>query len=280
MMREVFLQKDRNELAIEKEIIYNRFIPKKEEKRMGYDYSYSFDSIAPDFSQIDESVLMIILMVLLGIILFALMIGILTYVLTAAGMHQIAKRRGIQNPWLAWIPVADLWILGSISDQYQYLVKGKNTKHRFILVILYVVMFVTSSLQSFSSLGTMISETSAMTGNGAGFDETVTITMGLITLGLAFVTLAASIVQVIFRYIALYNLYASCKPQQKDVFLVVGILINITEPFFIFSCRKHDGGMPPRKVTVPVQPQQPVVIPAPEEPQPVPAEPVEPQTEE
>ena len=36
--------------------------------------------------------------------LIALIIGIVSYVLTASGMYAIAKRRGINNAWMAWIP--------------------------------------------------------------------------------------------------------------------------------------------------------------------------------
>ena len=44
-------------------------------------------------------------------------IGIGAYVLWSLGVYTIAKRRGIRKPWLSWIPVGNLWILGSISDQ-------------------------------------------------------------------------------------------------------------------------------------------------------------------
>ena len=33
--------------------------------------------------------------------------------------YTVAVRRGLKNAWLAWIPVADAWLVGSISDQYR-----------------------------------------------------------------------------------------------------------------------------------------------------------------
>ena len=62
--------------------------------------------------------------------------GIASYVLTALALSSIAQRRGLRNPWLAWIPVASSWIIGSISDQYRYVVKGENRSKRKILVVL------------------------------------------------------------------------------------------------------------------------------------------------
>ena len=55
---------------------------------------------------------------------FSFVFTIAMYVLSAWGMYTIANRRGIHRPWLAWIPVANMWILGSISDQYQLSVKN------------------------------------------------------------------------------------------------------------------------------------------------------------
>ena len=42
------------------------------------------------------------------------------------------------------------------------------------------------------------------------------------------------------------------------LFLVLSIVFNITEPFFVFSCRNKDFGMPPRKqdFQMPQQPPQ------------------------
>lgn len=62
--------------------------------------------------------------------------SIAVYVLTALALYTIAKRRGLNKPWLAWIPVVSCWILGSLSDQYRYVVKGENkTKRKSLLTL-------------------------------------------------------------------------------------------------------------------------------------------------
>lgn len=88
----------------------------------GYEYSYDY---LPDAASIGFAFLGIFFV----FALIALVISVTIYVLEALGIYTIAKRRGIHNPWLAWIPVAQYWILGSISDQYQYVVKG-NVRNR------------------------------------------------------------------------------------------------------------------------------------------------------
>ena len=41
-------------------------------------------------------------------------IGIAAYVLVSLALYTMAQRRGIANPWLAWVPIADLYILALI----------------------------------------------------------------------------------------------------------------------------------------------------------------------
>ena len=66
-------------------------------------------------------------------------LGIAAYVLLGLGLFALAKNRRIQNPWLAWIPVGNLWLLGCISDQYQYVVNGQVTNKRKALLVLNIV---------------------------------------------------------------------------------------------------------------------------------------------
>ena len=47
------------------------------------------------------------------------------------------------------------------------------------------------------------------------------------------------ILQIVFTYIALYKMYKLFNPNSAVAFLVVSILFNITQPFFIFSLRNR-----------------------------------------
>jgi len=51
----------------------------------------------------------------------------------------------------------------------------------------------------------------------------------------------------VIRYIAMYDLYTSCNPQNNVLFLVLSIFFTVTEPFFLFFIRNKDEGMPPRR---------------------------------
>lgn len=178
--------------------------------------------------------------------LFTVGLPIALYVLQALSLYTIAKRRGIKNPWLAWIPVGEMWIRGCISDQYQYVVKGQvKNKRKWLLGLnlamwaAYVVFFATLFATFGGLLFAMVANPTAMGTLGAG---------ALLILGIAFLfMMVSSVLIIVFQYMSRYDLYRSCDPGNAVLYLVLGIFIPICEVIFLFVCRDRDFGMPPRK---------------------------------
>ena len=54
---------------------------------------------------------------LAGLSFILLAVMIVFYVLKSLGVMAMAANKGIENAWLAWIPIADLYILGSIVEE-------------------------------------------------------------------------------------------------------------------------------------------------------------------
>ena len=99
---------------------------------MGYDYGFEYafpDAIGGAAVGVATGILLIVWCLAMGF-------SIVMYVLNAVGLYRIAKRRGIHHAWLAWVPIGSNWLLGSISDHYQYVAKQKATSKRKILLIL------------------------------------------------------------------------------------------------------------------------------------------------
>ena len=177
--------------------------------------------------------------VLIFLVIFYLLLiayCILAYVFSCLSMYTIAKRRGILNSWLAWIPIGNACILGSISDQYQYVAKGKIRNRRAVLLglnIAIVALLIPFVIVEFMLLLSV--ESSAAAG----------VASLIVILIFYLVYFALAIVNLVFYYIALYDLYCSCNPDNAVMFLVLGIFISVTQPFFMFACRNKDLGMMP-----------------------------------
>lgn len=205
--------------------------------------------------------------ILIYLALFAF--SVLSYVLTSLGLYKIAKRRGLRNPWLSWLPsIGQIWILGSISDQYHYMVKGNTHNRRkimlWLMIISYVVLIPTYVVLTLSGIGITGDSFGNGTLAGAG------LAFGLIAYGMIII---ASIALSIFYYITLYDLYASCSPSDAALYLVLSIFLSVTLPFLIFACRKKDLGMQFLHPSYRQRTQPPVIeaqavptAPAPEEP--------------
>jgi len=52
-----------------------------------------------------------------GISVFLCLVGIVFYVLKSIALTTMASNRGVENPWLGWIPVADLYIAGTLLGE-------------------------------------------------------------------------------------------------------------------------------------------------------------------
>lgn len=204
---------------------------------MGYSYAYEFE----------EAIGLGILPALVSGIP-SMAIGIATYVLTALAIYTVAKRRGLKNPWLAWIPVADVWLLGSISDQYRYLVKRENKSKRKILLTLSILSAVCGIAMACLGVSVMVNAISGAM-RAVSEEQLVGQVLGPVIgiLGICVPLMGVAIAYVIIRYMALWDVYNSMDPRNAVMFLVLSIVFSVTEPFFLFFNRNRDDGMPPRK---------------------------------
>jgi len=226
---------------------------------MGYDFDFAIpdavegaaEGVAIGAAGIATGIFLIVYLLLLGVC-------IVFCVLNAVGLYRIAKRRGIHHAWLAWVPVGCNWLLGSISDHYQYVVKQKVTKRRKILLTLSIICIAMGVLfgGGVAALIVSIGRTTASI-----LSVALMVISYLIMLGLA-------ITIMVFCYISYFDLFRSCRPDCDVLFLVLSIFFGTA--IFTFACSGSDKGMPARRpaqnpaqipyepvVDTPVQPEEP-----------------------
>lgn len=195
-------------------------------------------------------------------LIFSLGISLIRYVFTSLGYYTLAKRRGINHPWLAWVPLGNMWILGSLSDQYRYVTRGQVTNKRKVLLGMDIAALAMAVLLMVLTVNIVIEAIPMM--DQFNVSEAQIASVGVKALGMlaiCFAVLVLSIIAMVFMYIAIFDVFRSCDPNSSVLFLVLTILLSIVYPFLVFACRNKDLGMPPRTVTPPVQ--QPVYNPQP-----------------
>lgn len=164
---------------------------------------------------------------------------ILYYILIGKSLSAIAQRRGIEKPWLAWVPIANDWLLGCISDQYRYFTFGEETNRRGKLLCRSILVGCTVALEILMTTSLIIF---------AAFSASDAIAFILIMLMILTVygMIAAIVVHQVLFHKCLFDLYRSCDPSKSLVFLLVGFT-SYPIPFFVYLCRNKDLGMPPRQ---------------------------------
>ena len=192
------------------------------ENEFGNDFGSTFGSGLRGFGQWLRQAAPGLIAVLLVIAAIVAVFAIAVYVLRAIGLYTMAKRRGLANPWLAWIPVADQFLLGAVADDITRL-RGRRTNYSIILLVL-------------SASGMVVSCT-AFAAPLAGF-----------------ITWPVSIAMMVFLYMAVYEIFKDYAPQNAVLFLVLSVLLSLYWVFlFVIRNRRPvtlggnpDGSQPPR----------------------------------
>ena len=220
-----------------------------------YDYSGSSAEMEAMLEEMFGAGFGAVLAMYLVIFLIALAVGAVCYVLQSLAYYKIANRRGIDHAWLAWVPVGSTWILGCISDQYQYVVNRRVCNKRKTLLVLSIVLVVLYIAMICCSVG-MFVELIEAAGAGEMDNFTGAMTTSATVVLLSLVMAGVAIAFVIIQYMAMYDLFRSCDTANGTLYLVGSILVNTVfsgfsflQPVFLFLCRDKDEGMPARKPT-------------------------------
>lgn len=147
-----------------------------------------------------EGLFFSILAVSVGLWILITLISVGLYILSALGLYKLAQNKGIENPWLAWIPVVNLYILGKIINNLK--VWGYDIP--YIEVVLPVGCLVVYLLNNVPVIGFI-----------------------------------ASLAYVILTLIVLYRLYRMYKPDSAVLWIVLSIIIPFIIPIFIFIIRNN-----------------------------------------
>jgi|GEM_PF-1574173 hypothetical protein len=169
-----------------------------------------------------------------GFIVVLLIIVVIMYILTALGMQAMAKKLNIENSWLAWIPVANAYLMGKIAGDRIKIFDKDIQKLGMVLLIGAICVGVLSFIPV---IGTLL-----------------------------------AIAYAVLYFVALYKIFKIFSENNAALFCVLSIVINVTEPFFIYFSSKNqpnlaifnEGNSDGFKETpVPVQPviTEPVTVP-------------------
>ena len=192
---------------------------------------------------VNEEILRVVMVVLAAVMTVALVTRLVLFTLRSVGLYKIARRRGLRSAWLAWVPVACDWVMGSVADQYQYVVKGRIKNRRLPLMLLKLSMTVLRIITV--SIGFTWLQIGIQTLMGQIPVGAVTPLIGAYVMPV--LAWACGVAYLVIRCFAVYDLYRSCTEKYNVLYLVLGLVFKFLEPVFFLLCRNKEEGMPPRR---------------------------------
>lgn len=181
-------------------------------------------------------------------IFYLLFLGaaIVMYVLQSLALFNLAKKRGIQNYGLAWVPIGSSWILGKLADDVNICRRNKRThfaRNLLVLNIAYLAFFVLVYIGAFA-LGITIAMEEMMSGVASTAGPAIILVAVLLWLVLVALIIA---INVLF-YMALYRVFYGYAEENAVIFTVLSIFFSILQPIFLFVIRNREL-LPPDPTT-------------------------------
>lgn len=190
---------------------------------MGNYYEYDFPAAEPSSEAIN-----FLLIAYLIAIFISLALSFTMYLLQAIGLYKMGMTLEHKNPWLAFIPLANLYALGKVAETKTDDKKPLRYSRLLIFFNLLACAVSISWLVYIVVLAVKANTDSAyviLYGN-------VFASMGLLLI------YALSITYAIFCYIALYRIYKLFAPENATTYLLLSIFFgNIAQPIIFFCLR-------------------------------------------
>ena len=163
------------------------------ENSIGSLFSSVWDTLVDEFGAEALTGLLVVYGIILAV---SLLIGLVGYVLYGISMLRMAKRTGVKHGWLGFVPLADGWMLGRLSDV------GSTRRHSGARILVCALLTLLGSgvltvwslsLSAAAATGTIADEAALM---GHAF--------GIVLVSL--LTVAASICLLVFECMAFYRI--------------------------------------------------------------------------
>jgi predicted PurR-regulated permease PerM len=151
------------------------------------------------------------IMAFMGVFIFILLaVAVVMYIFSALALYKMASNRNINNPWFAWIPFLNLYLMGEIIDQRVYLGELEIPYAQLVLPLGSLAVGLISSL------------------------------LGAIPYIGAIIAFILPIAWAIYVFAAVYRLYKLYKPGSAVLYLILSIIFSILQPIFMFTMRNNE----------------------------------------
>lgn len=168
-------------------------------------------------------------------------VGLVFYLLEAIAGCKMAKSAQIKNPWLAFIPVADGWVYGTLAEKYKKKNGTKSARFGIILPVLEgIVLMETIALTIFTVISVKEITGYALDAVNTSSEMAPEQFMSLIpVIILYFALMAVAFANIIVFYVALWRIYSAFDKPNATLYIVLSVVFTISVPIILFIIRNR-----------------------------------------
>lgn len=177
----------------------------------------------------------------IGAIAVSAVIGIAIYLLESISVYKMAKSAEIKNPWLAFIPVANDWVFGTLAEKYKKKNGTKSARFGIILPVLEgIVLIETIALTIFTVISIKEITGYALDAVNTSSEMAPEQFMSLIpVIILYFALMAVAFAYAVVFFIALWRVYYSFDKSNATLYIVLSVIFTISVPIILFIIRNR-----------------------------------------
>lgn len=181
------------------------------------------------------------LAIFIGTFTISLLIGLALYLLESIGVYKMAKSAEIKNPWLAFIPVANGWVFGTLAEKYKKKNGTKSARFGIILPVLEgIVLIEAIALTIFTVISIKEITGYALDAVNTSSEMAPEQFMSLISvIILYFALMAVAIAYAVVFFIALWRVYSSFDKPNDTLYIVLSVVFTISVPIILFIIRNR-----------------------------------------
>ncbi len=178
-----------------------------------------------------------VLLVGIGVVLLYLIclgLGLAQYILEALSLYRIGRNCGMANPWLAWLPVGDAWVIGSIADRADS-ERGITRKWRVALLVLTLIVFLALFLYIAVILITVFL---VSFGDLSMYDEGVLVALFGVFYVVVFLLVIPTMLLTALQSICLYKIFESIVPEKALKYFIISLIVPLACGICLLKCSR------------------------------------------
>lgn len=161
-------------------------------------------------------------------------VAIANYIMSSLAIYKLASRRKISNPWMAWLPFANDWIVGKITDDYDER-NGMKRKWRVVLLVLSLISVIGLVVTYVSMIVWMFNITAQYEHSEPPVDE---IFGGMIFVYVVLIVVALVATAYTFcKAICIYKIFESTVPKKSVKYMLLYLMVPLAGAICLLKCK-------------------------------------------